>query len=50
MDNENIQLLRLRSFTMGKAFSDAEIMDANAQGKIAAAIGVMEPFVSALVS
>lgn len=35
---------------MGKAFSDAEIMDPNAQDKIAAAIGVMEPFVSVPVS
>lgn len=46
MDNENIELLRLRSFTVSKALSDAEIMDSNAQEKIASLFGVMEPFVS----
>ncbi|RMJ23595.1 hypothetical protein PHISP_05524 [Aspergillus sp. HF37] len=50
VDNDNIQLLRLRSFTMGRTISDAEIMDANVQDRIAGIIGVMEPFVSAPVS
>lgn len=45
-DNANIQLLRLRSFTVGRPISDAEIMAADAQDRIAALVGVMEPFVS----
>lgn len=45
-DNANIQLLRLRSFTIGRPISDPEIMAADAQHRIAALVGVMEPFVS----
>ncbi|KAL4870451.1 hypothetical protein BDV12DRAFT_165970 [Aspergillus spectabilis] len=45
-DNENIQLLRLRSFTIGKRLPDADLLSPDAQEKIAALIGVMEPFVS----
>ncbi|KAL4977867.1 hypothetical protein BDW66DRAFT_131191 [Aspergillus desertorum] len=45
-DNENIQLLRLRSFTVGKRISDADLVGPGAQGKIAVLIGIMEPFVS----
>ncbi|KAL4924766.1 DUF2461 domain-containing protein [Aspergillus undulatus] len=45
-DNENIQLLRLRSFTIGKRLPDADLLCADAQEKIAALIGIMEPFVS----
>ncbi|KAL4997031.1 hypothetical protein BDV10DRAFT_170532 [Aspergillus recurvatus] len=45
-DNENIQLLRLRSFTVGKRISDADLVSPDAQDKIAALIGIMEPFVS----
>ncbi|KAJ5600602.1 Conserved hypothetical protein CHP02453 [Penicillium hetheringtonii] len=48
-DNPNIQLLRLRSFTIGRPISDAEIMATDAQHRIAALIGVMEPFVSNLI-
>ncbi|KAL4883854.1 hypothetical protein BJY04DRAFT_183368 [Aspergillus karnatakaensis] len=49
-DNENIQLLRLRSFTIGKRFPDADLLSPDAQAKIAALIGVMEPFVTYLNS
>ncbi|KAL5341484.1 hypothetical protein BJX70DRAFT_386755 [Aspergillus crustosus] len=45
-DNENIQLLRLRSFTIGKRIPDADLLGPDAQEKIAALIGAMEPFVS----
>ncbi|EAW08871.1 uncharacterized protein ACLA_098130 [Aspergillus clavatus NRRL 1] len=46
VDNQNIELLRLRSFTIGKPLADSELMASNAQEKIAAIIAVMEPFVS----
>ncbi|KAF4234561.1 hypothetical protein CNMCM6805_008536 [Aspergillus fumigatiaffinis] len=49
-DNENIELLRLRSFTIGKPLSDSELMASNVQERIAAIIGVMEPFVTYLNS
>ncbi|CAI7639821.1 unnamed protein product [Penicillium pancosmium] len=45
-DHPNIQLLRLRSFTLGRPISDADMMAADAQHRIAALVGVMEPFVS----
>ncbi|QMW45022.1 hypothetical protein G4B11_008442, partial [Aspergillus flavus] len=44
LDNENIRLLRLRSFTIGRPLADEELMSPNAQDKIAALIGIMEPF------
>ncbi|RDW72626.1 DUF2461 domain-containing protein [Aspergillus mulundensis] len=50
LDNENIQLLRLRSFTLGKKVSDADLLSPDAQDKIAALIGIMEPFVTYLNS
>ncbi|KAB8231873.1 DUF2461 domain-containing protein [Aspergillus alliaceus] len=46
LDNENIQLLRLRSFTIGRPLADEELMSPKAQDKITALIGIMEPFVS----
>ncbi|KGO68112.1 Conserved hypothetical protein CHP02453 [Penicillium italicum] len=49
-DNKNIKLLRLRSFTIGKPISDDEITGDDAQEKIAALVGVMEPFVTYLNS
>ncbi|KAG2002669.1 hypothetical protein GB937_009633 [Aspergillus fischeri] len=49
-DNENIELLRLRSFTIGKPLSDSEFLASNVQERIAAVIGVMEPFVTYLNS
>ncbi|KAJ5166149.1 uncharacterized protein N7482_004930 [Penicillium canariense] len=45
-DNENIQLLRLRSFTLGRPVSDTEMLAADAQDRIVALVEVMEPFVS----
>ncbi|KAJ9491012.1 hypothetical protein VN97_g2228 [Penicillium thymicola] len=45
-DNENIKLLRLRSFTIGKPIPDEELTGDDAQEKIATWVGVMEPFVS----
>ncbi|PWY90513.1 hypothetical protein BO94DRAFT_463069 [Aspergillus sclerotioniger CBS 115572] len=50
LDNENIQLLRLRSFTIGRPLSDEELLSPNAQERIAALIGIMEPFVTYLNS
>ncbi|KAF9884754.1 hypothetical protein FE257_001244 [Aspergillus nanangensis] len=47
-DNENIQLLRLRSFTIGKALSDGELLSPDAQTRIAPLIGILEIFVSYL--
>ncbi|KAJ5595542.1 uncharacterized protein N7459_001750, partial [Penicillium hispanicum] len=49
-DNQNIKLLRLRSFTLGRPIPDAELMAADAQDRIAALVGVMEPFVTYLNS
>ncbi|KAJ5772432.1 hypothetical protein N7520_002961 [Penicillium odoratum] len=49
-DNINIELLRLRSFTIGRPISDVEIMAADVQDRIVALIGVMEPFVTYLNS
>ncbi|CAI7650144.1 unnamed protein product [Penicillium glandicola] len=49
-DNENIKLLRLRSFTIGKPITDNELTGDDAQEKIAALVGVMEPFVTYLNS
>ncbi|KAL4956244.1 hypothetical protein BDW69DRAFT_91545 [Aspergillus filifer] len=49
-DNENIQLLRLRSYTIGKRIPDADLLGFDAQEKIAALIGIMEPFVTYLNS
>lgn len=46
MDNENIQLLRLRSFTIGKPLADEELLSPEAQDRIATFIGILEPFVS----
>lgn len=46
MDNENIQLLRLRSFTLGTPLPDSELLGPNVQERVAALIGIMEPFVS----
>lgn len=46
LDNENIQLLRLRGFTIGKPLSDEDLQSTGAQDRIAALIGIMEPFVS----
>ncbi|KAJ5932043.1 Conserved hypothetical protein CHP02453 [Penicillium verrucosum] len=49
-DNENIKLLRLRSFTIGKPIPDEELTGDDVQEKIATWVGVMEPFVTYLNS
>ncbi|KAL5051038.1 hypothetical protein BDW71DRAFT_194134 [Aspergillus fruticulosus] len=49
-DNENIQLLRLRSFTVGKRIPDADLVSPDAQDKIATLIGIMEPFCPSFLS
>ncbi|OQD83665.1 hypothetical protein PENANT_c015G03337 [Penicillium antarcticum] len=49
-NNENIKLLRLRSFTMGKPLADEDLAGSNAQEKIAALMAIMEPFVTYLNS
>ncbi|KAL3460658.1 hypothetical protein BJX64DRAFT_180356 [Aspergillus heterothallicus] len=49
-DNENIRLLRLRSFTIGRPVPDADLLSPDAQDKIANLIGIMEPFVTYLNS
>ncbi|KAJ5203681.1 Conserved hypothetical protein CHP02453 [Penicillium cinerascens] len=49
-DNANILLLRLRSFTIGRPISDKEMLAPDAQDRIAALVGVMEPFVTYLNS
>ncbi|RAL11000.1 DUF2461 domain-containing protein [Aspergillus homomorphus CBS 101889] len=49
-DNENIQLLRLRSFTIGRPLSDEEMLSPKAQERIAALVEIMEPFVTYLNS
>lgn len=45
-DHEQIQLLRLRTFHVGKHLPDSLFSDADAQDQIAALVGVMRPFVS----
>ncbi|GAD97878.1 conserved hypothetical protein [Paecilomyces variotii No. 5] len=49
-EHENIELLRLRNFTMGKPLPDAELLSADAQDKIAELVGIMVPFVTYLNS
>ena len=45
-DHKEIQLLRLRSFTLGRHIPDEELLAGDAQERIAALIAVLEPFVS----
>ncbi|QKX57050.1 uncharacterized protein TRUGW13939_04158 [Talaromyces rugulosus] len=45
-DNPNIELLRLRSFTVGKALPDDVFLGPNAQERIGNLIEVLVPFVS----
>ncbi|KAJ5612156.1 Conserved hypothetical protein CHP02453 [Penicillium lagena] len=50
-DNKNIQLLRLRSFTLGRPVTDAVLTSADdAQERIADLVGIMEPWVTYLNS
>jgi uncharacterized protein (DUF2461 family) len=46
-DNPNIELLRLRNFTIGKKVSDEEVTSPNGLDTIVDLIGTMAPFVSA---
>jgi hypothetical protein len=45
-DNPNIELLRLRNFTIGKKISDEEVTSASGLETIVDLIGTMTPFVS----
>jgi hypothetical protein len=45
-DNPNIELLRLRNFTIGKKISDDEVTSAHGLDTIVDLIGTMTPFVS----
>ncbi|KAL2007535.1 hypothetical protein VTN00DRAFT_8973 [Thermoascus crustaceus] len=49
-DNENIELLRLRNFTVGKPLPDAVLLSPDAQDTIAELVGIMVPFVTYLNS
>jgi hypothetical protein len=45
-DNKNIQLLRLRSFTLGRPVADATLTNADdAQERIADLVSILEPWV-----
>jgi hypothetical protein len=45
-DNPNIDLLRLRSYTVGKPLSDEILLSPDAQERIESLIEVLVPFVS----
>ncbi|PGH03819.1 hypothetical protein AJ80_08632 [Polytolypa hystricis UAMH7299] len=45
-DHPDVQLLRLRNFTMGKKLGDSDFLGPEAQDLIADIVGVMVPFVS----
>jgi uncharacterized protein (DUF2461 family) len=45
-DNPNIELLRLRNFTIGKEISDDEVISPNGLDTIVDLICAMTPFVS----
>ncbi|KAL2217225.1 hypothetical protein M432DRAFT_549948 [Thermoascus aurantiacus ATCC 26904] len=49
-DNENIELLRLRNFTIGKPLPDEVLLSPDAQDRIAELVGIMVPFVTYLNS
>jgi hypothetical protein len=46
IDHQEIDLLRLRSFTLGKKLSDEEILGAKGMDRVAQLISCIEPFVS----
>ena len=46
--HQEIDLLRLRSFTLGKKLLDKEILDAKGMDRVAQLISCIEPFVSTL--
>ena len=47
-DNPNIDLLKLRNYTIGKKLKDEEVLGPGGLGRIAALIGILTPFVSYL--
>lgn len=46
MDHKDIDLLRLRSFTLGKKLSDEEVVGPKGLDRIAELVTWIEPFVS----
>ncbi|KAF3048305.1 hypothetical protein E8E12_011662 [Didymella heteroderae] len=50
MDHKDIELLRLRSFTLGKKLSDDEVVGPKGIGRIAELIACIEPFITYLNS
>ena len=49
-DNPNIDLLKLRNYTIGKKLKDEEVLGSGGLGRIAELIGILTPFVSYLNS
>ena len=45
-DNPNIELLRLKNFTVGTKLKDEEVAGPGCLEKIAGLVGIMAPFVS----
>lgn len=50
IDNPNIDLLKLRNYTIGKKLKDDEVLGAGGLDRIADLIGILTPFVSHLNS
>ncbi|KAG9199530.1 hypothetical protein G6514_008388 [Epicoccum nigrum] len=50
IDHQDIDLLRLRSFTLGKKLSDEEILGAKSMDRVAQLISCIEPFITYLNS
>ncbi|KAF3008764.1 hypothetical protein E8E13_010251 [Curvularia kusanoi] len=50
LDHQDIDLLRLRNFTLGKKFSDEEIVGPKGMDRIAELISCIEPFITYLNS
>lgn len=46
MDHKEIDLLRLKSFTLGKKLSDEEVVGSKGMNRISELISYIEPFVS----
>ena len=47
-DNPNIDLLRLRNYTIGHKLKDDEVLGPGGLGRIAQLIGILTPFVTYL--
>jgi len=50
LENPNIELLRLRNYTIGRKLKDDEVLGSGGLKRIADLIGVLTPFVSYLNS